>query len=128
VEFRRFHPNDLPDVLRLCAQENWPSFVSDPARAARALQAPGVTTIVATENDVVVGFAHLMSDGEIQAHFSLLAVARDHRRKGIGRAMIERALAEAGGDRFDLVTDSAEEFYAALPHRRMAGFRIYPRK
>ena len=28
--------------------------------------------------------------------------------------------------RMDLITDGAEEFYAAFPHKRMAGFRIYP--
>ena len=128
MEIRRYRPTDLPGVLRLCAQEAWPSLVKDPARAARALAAPGVTTIVATEGDALLGFAQLLSDGEIQAHLSLIAVDAGHRRRGIARAMIERALAEAGGERIDLVTDSAEEFYSALPHRRMAGFRIYPPK
>jgi hypothetical protein len=26
----------------------------------------------------------------------------------------------------DLITDSAEEFYASFAHKRMSGFRIYP--
>ena len=126
MEFRRFVASDLPGVLRLCEQENWPSFLEDPARANRALTAPGVTTIVAIENESVMGFAQLQSDGEIQAHLSLVAVDSVCRRRGIARELVALALREAGGLRVDLVTESAEEFYSALPHRRMTGFRIYP--
>ena len=68
----------------------------------------------------------LLSDGEIQAHLSLIAVDKTFRRRGIAGKLIELALLEAGGERIDLVTDTAPEFYAALPHRRLHGFRIYP--
>lgn len=64
--------------------------------------------------------------GEIQAHFFLIAVAPEHRRRGIARALLGEALARAGGQRIDLVTDSAEPFYEQLPHRRLAGYRIFP--
>jgi len=123
---RRFEPHDLDGVIALCAAEGWPSFPEDPARALRALTAPGVTTVVADEAGRVVGFAQLLSDGEIQAHLSLVAVAPDARRQGLARQMLVLALAEAGGFRIDLITDTAPEFYAALPHRRLDGFRIWP--
>lgn len=126
IACRKFGPGDLETVLDLCRQEGWPSFVSDPPRALRALTAPGVTTIVACDGDRVVGFAQLLSDGEIQAHLSLIAVDKAFRRRGIARKLIEVALLEAGGERIDLVTDTAPEFYAALPHLRMEGFRLYP--
>ena len=41
-------------------------------------------------------------------------------------AMLAFGLAEAGGLRIDLVTDSAEGFYRALSHRPMAGYRLHP--
>ncbi|HEY1752875.1 MAG TPA: GNAT family N-acetyltransferase [Caulobacteraceae bacterium] len=126
TEVRRFRPEDLDGVIGLCAAEGWPSFPEDPARALRALTAPGVTTVVAADGEVVAGFAQLLSDGEIQAHLSLIAVAGSHRRQGLAREMLKLALAEAGGTRIDLITDSAPEFYAALPHRRLDGFRIWP--
>jgi ribosomal protein S18 acetylase RimI-like enzyme len=125
-EVRRFRPDDLDDVIALCAAEGWPSFPEDPERALRALTAPGVTTVVADEGGRVVGFAQLLSDGEIQAHLSLIAVHPDARRQGLAREMLRRALAAAGGTRIDLVTDTAPQFYAALPHRRLDGFRIWP--
>ncbi|HEY3888030.1 MAG TPA: GNAT family N-acetyltransferase [Caulobacteraceae bacterium] len=123
---RPFAPGDLDDVVALCMAEDWPSFPEDPARALRALTAPGVTTVVATEGAAVIGFAQLLSDGEIQAHLSLIAVSADHRRKGVALAMLKEALGRAGGLRIDLITDSAPDFYEALPHRRLHGFRIYP--
>lgn len=125
---RPFAAGDLDGVIALCAAEGWPSFPEDPARALRALTAPGVTTVVAVESADVVGFAQLLSDGEIQAHLSLIAVAASHRRRGIALAMLKAALERAGGIRIDLVTDTAPEFYAALPHRRFDGFRIYPQR
>ena len=126
AEVRRFRPGDLEEVIALCAAEGWPSFPEDRARALRALTAPGVTTVVADEAGRVVGFAQLLSDGEIQAHLSLIAVHPDARRQGLARAMLRLALARAGGTRIDLITDTAPDFYAALPHRRLDGFRIWP--
>lgn len=113
-------------MISLCVAEGWPSFPEDPARALRALTAAGVTTVVAVEDGRVAGFAQLLSDGEIQAHLSLIAVDPAFRRRNIAREMLKLALARAGGSRIDLITDSAPEFYAALPHRRMEGFRIWP--
>src|SRR6201999_50084 len=83
VEVRLFQPGDLDGVIALCAAEGWPSFPEDPARALRALTAPGVTTVVAADGDDVAGFAQLLSDGEIQAHLSLIAVAPAYRRQNL---------------------------------------------
>jgi ribosomal protein S18 acetylase RimI-like enzyme len=123
VTYERSH---LSGVVALCQAEGWPSFPADPERAHRALTAPGVTTVVALDGGEVVGFACLQSDGEIQAHLSLIAVDARCRRGGIGRNLIGEALRGAGGERVDLVTDGADAFYAALVHRRMAGYRLYP--
>lgn len=126
ADVRPFQPGDLEEVIALCAAEGWPSLPTDPARALRALTAPGVTTVVAADGGAVVGFAQLVSDGEIQAHLSLIAVAPGARRKGLAVKLLQVGLARAGGERIDLITDTAPEFYAALPHRRFDGFRIYP--
>jgi ribosomal protein S18 acetylase RimI-like enzyme len=126
VDVRLFRPADLDAVIALCAAEGWPSFPQDPARALRALTAPGVTTVVASDGAHIAGFAQLLSDGEIQAHLSLIAVNPAYRRRNLARRMLRHGLEVAGGSRIDLITDSAPEFYAALPHRRLEGFRIWP--
>jgi len=119
----------LAGILAVAAAEGWPSLVTDEERAHRVLTAPGVTTVVATAGAVgeVVGFAQLQSDGEIQAHLSLIAVVPAWRRQGIGGRLVAEALHRGGGLRVDLVTDSANSFYESLPHRRFEGYRLYPR-
>ncbi|HVN02625.1 MAG TPA: GNAT family N-acetyltransferase [Caulobacteraceae bacterium] len=126
VDVRLFQPTDLDGIVALCAAEGWPSFPEDPARALRALTAPGVTTVVAADGERVAGFAQLLSDGEIQAHLSLIAVDPAYRLRNLGREMLRYALSIAGGSRIDLITETAPEFYSALPHRRLDGFRIWP--
>jgi ribosomal protein S18 acetylase RimI-like enzyme len=126
VTITRYLEAHLPGVLALCEAEDWPSLPVDPVRAHAVLTAPGVTTVVALDGELVVGFAYLQSDGHIQAHLSQMAVHRNHRRKGIGRALLEYAAPLTGAQRVDLVTDTADAFYASFPHRTFSGFRIYP--
>jgi len=127
VQYVEFGPEHRDVVVALCVAHGWPSLPADPARAERALTAPGVVTVVAVDGGAVVGFATMLSDGEIQAYLSLLVVSEDRRREGIGRRLVQTAFARAGGLRVDvLAEDGSEDFYAAMPHRRMAGFRVYP--
>lgn len=116
----------LDGVIQLCADENWPSFQNDPQRTHRVLTAPGVTTVVALDDGAVVGFAYIQSDGEIQAHLSLIAVAKTHRRRGVARELLQLAIETAGGERIDLISNTAEDFYRSLKHQTWPGFRIYP--
>jgi GNAT superfamily N-acetyltransferase len=126
VTVTQYEEAHLPGILALCTAENWPSLPTDPARANTVLTAPGVTTVVALDGELVTGFAYLQSDGHIQAHLSQMAVHQSYRRKGIGRALLEYAAPLTGAQRIDLVTDTAEDFYSSFEHRTFAGFRIYP--
>jgi ribosomal protein S18 acetylase RimI-like enzyme len=84
---------------------------------------------VAVENDVVVGFAQVQTDGVVQAHLTLIAVAANQRRRGIGRRLIEETFRRSGAQRIDLVsTEGADDFYRSFSHRSFPGFRIYPRR
>jgi ribosomal protein S18 acetylase RimI-like enzyme len=126
VQYRDYAEADLPRVIELCVAEEWPSYPEDPARAHRALTAPGATSVVAVDDGRVVGFAHMLSDGEIQAFLSNIVVAGSHRRQGIARSLIAAALDRAGGIRVDLITETADAFYESLEHKRSSGYRIYP--
>jgi ribosomal protein S18 acetylase RimI-like enzyme len=85
-----------------------------------------VTTVVSLDGDQVVGFAQMLSDGEIQAYLAAIAVSGGHRRQGIARRLIGEALERARAIRVDLITETAEPFYETLTHKRFSGFRIYP--
>jgi ribosomal protein S18 acetylase RimI-like enzyme len=126
VNVTQYAEEHLPGILAICEAEDWPSLPADAARAHAVFTAPGVTTVVALDGEQVVGFAYLQSDGHIQAHLSQLAVHKSYRRKGIGRALLEYAAPLTGAQRIDLVTDTAEDFYASFDHKTFSGFRIYP--
>lgn len=127
VAYVPFDASHLDAVVALCAAEGWPSFPADPARAGRALVAPGVTTLVARDDGEVIGFATMLSDGEIQAYLSLLVVAAARRGEGVGGTLVRETFQRAGGVRVDLLSeDAAQGFYASMAHRRLPGFRLYP--
>jgi len=122
-----FAEKHLDGVIALCQAEGWPSYTANRSKTMRVLTAPGVTSVVAVDGHEVVGFAYMQSDGEIQAHLSLIAVSRTRRREGIGRLLIEEALRMAGGTRVDLLsTEGGDAFYRSLPHTAFPGFRVYP--
>lgn len=125
AEFREYRAADLDAVIELCAKEGWRSYTAERDRTSRVLTAPGVVTVVATIKGDIVGFAYFQSDGAIQAHLSLLVVDEGHRREGIARALVTRAFADLHATRIDLITDSADAFYRALPHQEKTGFRLY---
>lgn len=128
MEYRPIEKEDLSGVLKICESEGWSSYTADPQTAWRSFTAPGVITVVAVEDGRVAGFAQMQSDGVIQAHLSLIAVAKSCRRGGIGRRLVEEAFVACGAKRVDLVSDTAERFYESFRHRPLPGFRIYPEK
>ena len=122
-----FDQEHLDGIVALCQAEGWPSYIEDDEKTLRVLTAPGVTTVVAVDGNDVIGFAYVQSDGEIQAHLSLIAVARSRRREGIGALLVREGLRRAGGTRLDLLsTQDGDAFYQALPHSRHPGYRLYP--
>ena len=127
MDYRPIERCDLHGVVHLCEVEGWESYTQDDETTWRALTAPGVCTMVAVESGEVVGFAQMQSDGVIQAHLTLVVVARDRRGQGIGRRLIEEAFARCGGKRVDLLsTEDADAFYRSFKHREHPGFRLYP--
>jgi len=127
-EIKDFREEHLDGILHICHVEGWTSLPSNPARALRALSAPGVTTIVAIDDaDEVIGFAQVLSDGEIQGHLALLGIRADSRHRGVARSLLTHVFNEAPNLRIDTLSSAdGESFYASLRHRRIPGFRLYP--
>jgi GNAT superfamily N-acetyltransferase len=127
MEIVAYEPRHLEAVLALCKVEGWTTFGANRDRAARAMDAPGVTALVAEEEDRVLGFTQAVGDGAITAYLCMLLVAADVRGRGIGKALIGRTLAEARVLRLDLLSsEDAMALYERFPHNTMPGFRLYP--
>ena len=125
VDIRPYAPGDAADIARLSTTVQWPSL-TDPDVVQRVCTAPGAVAYVAEEEGRLVGWAQALGDGVLQSHLGFVAVHPDHRRRGIARLLVVATFQATRTKRMDLITDSAEEFYEAFPHKRMAGFRIYP--
>jgi ribosomal protein S18 acetylase RimI-like enzyme len=77
---------------------------------------------IAWDGDRVVGMARLLSDGVCNAYLLDVWTSSSHRRRGVGRAMVE-ALGEAvPGQHVGLQTDDAQAFYESLGFRQQPDF------
>ena len=76
--------------------------------------------VYALEGEEIVGNARLLSDGVCNAYIVDVWTRSGLRRRGIGRAMVERLLAACEGQHVYLFTDDMEPFYESL------GFEAQP--
>lgn len=126
VNYEPFRESHLEGVVALCSELSWPSY-ADRATARAAFSAPGAVTWVARCGDEVVGLAHLLTNGLVHAHLSLVGVLPAHRRRGIARVLVREAFRAGGGKWLDLVSEpGSEDFYRSFPNQERIGFRIYP--
>ena len=126
VHYEQFESSHLDGVVSCALILDWPSY-TDPATALAAFSAPGAVTWVSTQDGEVIGLAHLLTDGVIQSHLSLVGVLPDHRRKGVARKLVTAAFQQAGSKWLDLCSEpGSENFYRSFRHEERAGFRVYP--
>lgn len=127
IDVTDFGRGELSHVVALCAGEGWTDYAEDRDRTLQALTAPGVTSLVASDADRVVGVVSVQSDGLIQAHLNLLVVERSYRGQNIGQRLVAEAVRRAGGRRLDVVGGSGlDSFWEAFPHRAVVGYRLEP--
>src|SRR5438105_12309991 len=74
-------------------------------------------TSVAWISDRVVGTARLLADGVCNAYLVDVWTLTAYRRRGIGRAMVERLLAHVPGHHVVLFTERGAHFYEGLGFR-----------
>jgi [ribosomal protein S18]-alanine N-acetyltransferase len=96
VVLRPMASADLPAVARLevalFGEEAW----SPDMLASELAGEPGRYYLVAAEDGVIAGYAGLLAPGGGQADVLTVGVAQDRWGEGIGAALVERLLAEAG--------------------------------
>lgn len=123
ISIEPFRQARLDGLIALVAAEGWTEYTDDVERTRRALSAPGVTTLVAIAGGNLVGAIQVQSDGLIQAHVSMLLIARNSRGLGLGSRLLRDGLERAGGPQLDVRTRT-EGYYERLGASRSLGFRL----
>lgn len=116
---------DRPDLVALYSAVGWSAYTDDPERLVRAVQGSlWVRTV--WEDGRLVALARAVGDGETICYLQDVLVHPDHRRRGLGRALVQACLDDHADVRqFVLLTDDRAEqeaFYAALGLTRLDRF------
>ena len=88
MQVRSIATSDVEAVHRLLVTSGWAHRVGDVEDFARLILA-SQQTVVAVAGDEVVGFARAITDGISNGYLSMVVVAEQHRRRGIGQALVE---------------------------------------
>lgn len=98
VVYRPVRTDDYEAVQTFLADNGWAARVSDVERF-RAMLDGADRTVVALDGRRVIGFARALCDGISNGYISMVAVAEDRRRQGIGRRLVEHLMqGDVGGD------------------------------
>jgi len=91
LKVRAIEPSELEAARRLLVASGWDRRVSS-ADEFRELVSRSQVALVAVEGSEVVGFIRALTDGLSNGYVSMVVVAQDHRRKGIGRALVQTVM------------------------------------
>ncbi|NQJ71239.1 GNAT family N-acetyltransferase [Streptococcus suis] len=112
------HPQlDFQAVLDLYASVGWTNYTDRPAMLQKALE-HSLFILAAYDGDRLVGLLRAVGDGYSIVFIQDILVLPAYQRQGIGRQLLEQAMAHFPGIyQLHLLTDNAEKtrsFYEAL--------------
>ena len=93
--FRAIRIEDYEAVRQFLTENGWEKRVSDKEKFCRMMENAS-RTVVAFDGERIVGFARALCDEVSNGYIGTVAVAKDFRKRGIGRELIERLI---GGDK-----------------------------
>jgi ribosomal protein S18 acetylase RimI-like enzyme len=85
-------PSEIEAVRQFLAANGWSHRVGSPEQFAELIP-NSQRTAVAVDGSRIVGFARAITDGQSNGYLSMVAVAPENRRKGIGTALVNHVTA-----------------------------------
>jgi ribosomal protein S18 acetylase RimI-like enzyme len=114
IVYRDDHDIDLDQLTILFNAVGWERRTADRNRLAQLVRGSRFV-VSAWEGDRLVGFARAISDGATNAYISTVAVLPEYQKRGIGREITQRLIADRDGIQFVLhANERAHPFYLHL--------------
>ncbi|HEU0143348.1 MAG TPA: GNAT family N-acetyltransferase [Nitrososphaera sp.] len=96
MEYRPVTPEDYEPVRWFLSESGWQHRVADPEKFARMMRNTN-RAVVAVDGPRVVGFARALCDEVSNGYISMVAVAADKRKQGIGRELVRQLIKDDVG-------------------------------
>jgi len=114
IVYRNTHEIDLDQLIVLFNAVGWERRTADRDRLAQLVRG-SMSVVSAWDGHRLAGFARAISDGASNAYISTVAVLPEYQKRGIGRELIQRLLANHDGIQFVLhANEKAYPFYLHL--------------
>jgi ribosomal protein S18 acetylase RimI-like enzyme len=112
---RNLLPDEVESVRQFLGQHGWGHRTGSSDHFAQLIE-NSQRTAVALSDEQIIGFARGITDGLSNGYLSMGVVDDQHRRAGVGRALVEHVM----GDNSDITwvlragREGAEAFFASL--------------
>jgi ribosomal protein S18 acetylase RimI-like enzyme len=93
MQVKKILPEEFEQARLLLAANDWGPRVQDP-ELFRELVARSQIALVAVERKAVIGFLRAITDGIFNGYISMVVVARGHRGRGVGTALVRSAMGD----------------------------------
>ena len=123
MEIREYSQYNEEEMLRLYGAAGWTAYTDDPA-ALKAGFANSLLTLAAYEDGEFAGIVRAVGDGMTVVLIQDVLVFPQHRRRGVGAALVNALLERFPNVRqIELMTDDTPEtvaFYESLGFKKMS--------
>lgn len=119
MEIRDIQAHEIEQARRLLIANGWAHRVADADRFRRLLERSQRTAVTVVD-DQIIGFARALCDDESNGYLSMLVVAPEHRRNGVGRALVQHIVGSDPNITWVVRADreGAAAFFAKLGFRK----------
>ncbi|MHB2062241.1 GNAT family N-acetyltransferase [Pseudomonas sp. SC3(2021)] len=115
LNVRDLQPAETQSVQQFLGQHGWGHRTGSAEHFAQLIE-HSQRTAVAVQGERIIGFARGITDGLSNGYLSMVVVDEQHRRAGIGRALVEHIMGDNPGITWVLRAgrEGAETFFASL--------------